>query len=346
LEPSLALYADVILNPSFPESDFARLKQQQLAQIQREKANPIQLALRLFPGLLYGDQHAYGYPFTGSGTEASVAQLEREDLARFHEAWFKPNNATLVVVGDTTMAEIRPKLEKQFAAWKRGDVPEKNLARIDLPAGQRVFLVDKPGAIQSVIFAGVLAPPKANPIEPSIEAMNTVLGGAFISRLNMNLREDKHWSYGAGSFLPDALAQRPFIAYAPVQTDKTKESVQEMVSELRGITGDRLVTADEAAMAKANLTLTLPGSWETSNQVANAIGDLVRFDLPETYWAQYPGKINALVVNDLNAAAVEVVRPDKMTWLIVGDLSKIEQPIRDLGLGEVVILGPDGGPVE
>ncbi|HSN68833.1 MAG TPA: insulinase family protein, partial [Thermoanaerobaculia bacterium] len=346
LDASLDLYADVILNPAFPKSDFERLQKQQLAQIQREKANPIQMALRIFPSLLYGKEHAYGVPFTGSGTEAQVAKLTREDLATFHQAWFKPNNATLIVVGDTTLAEVKSKLEAKLASWKSGDVPKKNISKVALAPKQRVYLVDKPGAIQSTILAGSVAPPKANPIEPAIEAMNTVLGGAFISRLNMNLREDKHWSYGASTFIQDARGQRPFIAYAPVQSDKTKESLQEMRREFRDIAKDRVVTADEAAMAKANLTLTLPGTWETSNQVSGALSEIVRFDLPQDYWSQYPGKINALVVNDLNKAAVDVVHPDNMTWLIVGDVATIEKSIRDMNLGEVVILDVDGNPVK
>jgi zinc protease len=346
LDASLDLYADVILNPAFPKSDFERLQKQQLAQIQREKANPIQMALRIFPSLLYGKDHAYGVPFTGSGTEAAVAKLTRDDLAKFHQTWFKPNNATLIVVGDTTLGEIKGKLEAKLASWKSGDVPKKNISQVALAPKQRVYLIDKPGAIQSTILAGSVAPPKANPIEPAIEAMNTVLGGAFISRLNMNLREDKHWSYGASTFIQDARGQRPFIAYAPVQSDKTKESLQEMRKEFRDIAKDRVVTADEVAMAKANLTLTLPGTWETSNQVSGALSEIIRFDLPQDYWSQYPGKINALVVNDLNKAAVDVVHPDNMTWLIVGDVATIEKSIRDMNLGEVVILDVDGNPVK
>ncbi len=345
LDAALDLYADVILNPAFPKADFERLQKQQLAQIQREKATPIQLALRIFPSLLYGEGHAYGAPFTGSGTEAAVAKLTREDLAKFHQTWFRPNNATLIVVGDTTLAEVKAKLETKFASWKAGDVPKKNIGQVALAPKQRVFLIDKPGAIQSTILAGTVAPPKSNPIEPSIEAMNTVLGGAFISRLNMNLREDKHWSYGAGSFLTDARGQRPFIAYAPVQSDKTKESVQEMRKELLEITKDRVVTADEAAMAKANLTLTLPGTWETTNQVSGALAEIVRFDLPQDYWSQYPGKIQALVVDDLNQAATQVIHPENITWLIVGDVASIEKPVRELNLGEVVILDADGKPM-
>src|SRR4029077_16360946 len=257
LDPSLDLFADVILNPVFPAADFKRQQQQQLAAIQREKNTPIQMALRVFPALMYGAGHAYGNPLTGSGTTASVDKLTREDLVKFHEVCFKPNHATLVIAGDTTLAEISPKLEKLFAGWKAGQVPEKNIKSVQLPEKSVVYLIDKPGALQSVIFAGNIAPPRSNPKEIAIEAANDGLGGMFGSRLNMNLREDKHWSYGATSLLWGARAQRPFLAVAPVQTDKTKESLAEMNKEFRGILGDHPVTADELSRIQANETLSL-----------------------------------------------------------------------------------------
>ena len=345
LDRALTLYSDVLLNPAFPESDFERLKKLQIAAIQREKVQPIQMALRVFPKLLYGPTHAYGNPFSGSGTEESVAKLTREDLMKFHSTWFKPNNATLVVVGDTTLAEIQPKLEALFAGWRSGTVPEKNIATTPLPNKQVVYLIDKPGAIQSVILAGVLAPPKSNPNELSIESMNTVLGGAFISRLNLNLREDKHWSYGAGTFIPAARGQRLFLAYAPVQTDKTKESVVEVAKELRGILKDRLVTADELAMAKSNLTQTLPGIWETNAAVGQSIKEIVEFKLTPDYYSTYAGKVKALSVTNLNEAAATVVRPDSLVWVIVGDREKIEKGVRELNLGEVRLIDTDGNPI-
>jgi zinc protease len=345
LDRALDLYADVILNPAFPQSDFDRLQKLQVAAIQREKAEPISMGLRVFPRLLYGVGHAYGNPFTGSGTEESVEKLKRDDMVKFHETWFKPNNATLVVVGDTTMAEIKPKLEALFANWKGGKVPEKNISAVALQAKPTVYLVDKPGAIQSVILAGVLAPPKSNPDEIAIESMNTVLGGAFISRLNMNLRENKHWSYGAGSFIPGARGQRLFLIYAPVQTDKTKESVVEVTNELRGIVKDHVITADEVAMAKNNLTLALPGLWETNGAVAGAIGQLVQYNLQPDYYSTYAGKVKALTINELNSAAVQVVRPDNLVWVVVGDRDKIEKGIRELNIGEVRIIDADGNPV-
>jgi zinc protease len=346
LDDALGLYADVILNPSFPQADFDRLKKQQLAAIQREKAQPIQMALRVFPGLLYGAGHAYGNPLTGSGTEQSVATLTRADMEKFHQTWFKPDNATLVIVGDTTLAEIQPRLEKLFANWKRGAVPKKNLGTVALAGKPAVYLIDKPGAAQSVILTGVVAPPKGNPIETAIETMNTILGGAFISRLNMNLREDKHWSYGASSFLPDARGQRMFIAFAPVQTDKTKESMVEVSKELKEVTKDRVITADELAMAKSNLTLALPGSWETSSAVGTAISDMVRFNLPVDYYETYAGKVKSMTLNDMNAAATEVVRAGNLTWVIVGDRAKIEKGIRELGYGDIRVIDADGKPVQ
>jgi len=346
LDRALNLYSEIILNPAFPQADFDRLKKIQLAQIQREKSQPIQMAIRVFPGLLYGAGHAYSNPLTGSGTEASVSKLTREDLTKFHSTWFKPNNATLIVVGDTTLAEIQPKLEAAFANWKSGQVPQKNIATTAVPAKQSVYVVDKPGAIQSVIIAGVLGPPKSNPDELGIESMNTVLGGAFISRLNMNLRENKHWSYGAGSLLWPARGQRMFLAYAPVQTDKTKESMVEVSGELRAILKDRLITTDELAMAKANLTQTLPGLWETNAAVTQSINDIVEFKLTPDYYSTYAGRVKALAVNNLNEAAVKVIRPDSLIWLIVGDREKIEKGIRELNIGEVIFIDADGNPVK
>jgi zinc protease len=345
LDPSLELFADVILNPSFPESDFTRQQKQQLAAIEREQNTPVQMALRVFPGLLYGAGHAYGNPLTGSGTTDSVTKMKREELVKFHQTWYRPNNATLVVVGDTTVGEIKPKLEKLFASWKTGQIPKKNVGTVSLASKSTVYLMDKPGALQSVIIAGVIAPPTANPKEIAIEAMNDGLGGMFGSRLNMNLREDKHWSYGARSLLWGARAQRPFIALAPVQTDKTKESLAEMNKEFRGILGDHPLSADELAKIQANETLSLPGSRETEDSVGRSIIDLVQFGLPDDYYETYAGKVRALKTSDVEDAAKTVVHPDNLIWVIVGDRAKIEAGVKELGLGETRFLSPDGKPL-
>jgi zinc protease len=345
LDPSLAVYADVVLHPSFPRKDFERLKKQRLAQIQQEKADPVGLALRVFPGLLYGPGHAYANPWTGSGTEESTSRLKREDLIRFHDTWFKPNHATMVVVGATTMAEIRPPLERLFAGWKPGDVPAKSIATVEQQPLPLVYLMDRPGSLQSVIIAGNLAPPKANPNEVAIQTMNGVLGSDFSSRVNMNLREDKHWAYGAYTFFRDARGQRPFIAYAPVQTDKTKEAVVELDKELRGIVKDRPIEPAELARAQASLTLTLPGSWETMGALSGAITDILSYGLDDRYYDTFAQKVRSQTIQSLTQVAAEVVHPDQLIWVIVGDRSKIEPGIRELKLGEIRLIDSNGKPL-
>ena len=346
LDASLDLFADVILNPTFPQEDFLRQQKQLLARIQQEKVSPFPMALRVLPSLIYGSGHAYATQFTGSGTEASVSKITRDDLVKFHENWFKPNNAELVIVGATSMESIKPKLEKLFGGWQRGDVPKKNISTVALPAKPRVYIVDKPGALQSVVIAGEVAPPKSDPGNIAMETMNTVLGGVFSSRLNMNLREDKHWAYGAGSVLIGAEAQRPFLAYAPVQTDKTKESMAEVSKELRAIVADRPATPAELAKAQDVETLTLPGTWETMGAVAGSIGELIRYRLPDDYFALYPSRVRALTVGDLTAAAKVVIRPESLTWVIVGDRAKIEAGVRALNFGELHYVDSDGNPVK
>ncbi len=345
LDPSLEIYADVVLHPSFPRTDFERLKKQRLAQIQQEKADPVGLALRVFPGLVYGPGHAYSNPWTGSGTEESTARIRREDLARFHQTWFKPNHATMVVVGATTMAEIRPKLERLFAGWERGTVPSKSIATVPQQQRPTVYLMDRPGSLQSVIIAGHVAPPKANPQEVTIQTLNSVLGGDFGSRINMNLREGKHWSYGAFTFFRDARGQRPFVAYAPVQTDKTKEAIIELSKELRGIVKERPIEPAELSRAQASLTLTLPGSWETMGALAGAIGEIVSFGLDDRYYDTFADKVRAETIQSLTQVAGEVIHPDQLVWVVVGDRSKIEPGIRELKLGEIRLLDSNGKPV-
>jgi len=345
LDPSLDIFADVVLNPSFPQADFQRQQRQRLARIQREKVQPVQMALRVFPQLLYGANHAYGNPLTGSGTEASVSGMTRDDLVRFHRTWFKPNHATLVIVGDVSMAEIQPKLTRLFSRWQVGDVPQKNVSTVADQPRPLVYILDRPGAEQSIIFAADLAPPKANPREYAIEAMTSLLGGQFTSRVNMNLREGKHWSYGAFTLVWDARGQRPFIAYAPVQTDKTKESMIEVDRELRGILGPRPVTADELAKAQANLTLTLPGNWETMDAVQGSLEQMVTFGLDDHDYETYAQRVRALTIPDAATAAQEAIRPDHLVWVVVGDRGKIEAGIRELNFGEIRFLDADGKPL-
>jgi zinc protease len=346
LPGSLDLFADVILNPVFPDQDYARLQKQQLAAIAQEKVQPIGMALRVFPKLIYGEGHAYSMPFTGSGTEESVARIDTGGLKEFHASFFKPNNATLVVVGDVSRDELQPLLEKQFKGWTSGNVPQKNIAPVTQRTRSTVYLVDRPDSEQSVIFAGHVAPPKNNEREIAIEAMNEVLGGSFNSRINMNLREDKHWSYGAQSLLLDAEGQRPFLVYAPVQTDQTSASMAEIQREVSEIRGERPPTPEEVMRAKDVKTLTLAGQWETANAVADSLAEMVRFGLPDDHWQRYPERVRALSDSQITAAAEEVVQPDGMVWVVVGDRAKIEVGIRELGYGEIIPMDADGNILE
>lgn len=345
LDASLKIFADVILNPSFPEEDFKRLQKQQLVGIQQEKATPVQMALRVFPRFLYGDGHAYGNPLTGSGYESTISKLTRNDLIKFHQTWFKPNNATLVVVGDISLNELTTRLEGLFKSWKQGEVPKKNVAKVELPSKPVIYLLDRPGSLQSIIFAGHVTVPYANPDEIAIEAMNNVLGGDFTSRVNMNLREDKHWAYGAFTFMVGARAQRPFIAYAPVQTDKTKESMIEITKELSDIIASRPPSKDEFEKTQKNQILQLPGSWETMNAVLGSLSNIVRYNLDDSYYDTYAERIRNLKLSDVVSAAKKVVQPKALTWVVVGDRTKIEAGLKELGYGEIKYIDPDGAVI-
>jgi zinc protease len=345
LDPALDLYADVVLHPAFRQTDLERLRKQRLVQIQREKADPLGMALRVFPRVVFGEGHAYANPWSGSGTEASARKITREDLVKFHTTWFKPNHATMIVVGATTMAEIRPKLERLFAGWRPGEVPAKNIAQVTPSATAQVYLLDRPGAEQTTLIAGNVAPPKANPDEPAIETMSAILGSDFSSRLNMNLREDKHWSYGAYSFIRNARGPRPFLALAPVQTDKTREAIVELRKELAGIVRDRPILPDELERAKASLTLTLPGSWETMDAIGGTIASIVAFGLDDRYFDTYADRVRAQTIATVTEAAGRTVRPDQLIWVIVGDRSKIEPAVRELKLGEIHLVDADGNAV-
>ena len=342
LDGALEVYADIILNPSFPEAEFARVKAQQIAQIRREKVNPRQMALRVLPLILYGDDHAYGIPLTGSGTEAAVASLTRQDLLDFHSAWVRPNNATLVVVGDIAMADLIPKLEQVFASWETADVPAKSVGTVPARNATEVYLIDRPGSQQSVILAGHLAPPRSDSNEMAVEAVNTVLGGSFTSRVNMNLREDKHWSYGVRTQVMDARGQRPFIVTAPVQTNKTRESMQEILGELTGIRESRPVTSDELGKAKDLRTLTLPGRWQTNGAVTRALASMVRYDLPHDYYDTYAANVRALDLSTVSGVARSLIRPDRLVWVVVGDAAIVEEEIAALGFGEITHVDADG----
>ena len=344
LPESLDLFTDILLNPTFPDSELARIKPQIQAAIQQERSQPYGIASRIYPKLIYGEGHAYANPLSGNGTEASVASLTRDELQAFYKRWVRPDNATLLIVGDTTMAQIKPMLEQRWAGWKAPAEakPVKNLATATLPAKPRVFLINRTGSEQSLILAAEVAPPRSDPDHLAMLTVNTALGDNFVSRMNMNLREDKHWAYGAFTKLTNAKGQRPFFVYAPVQTDKTAESMQEALKELRNLLGPKPLTADEIKFAKDSIVLSLPGENETAGEVAGSYNNILVYGLPDSYYNDLVGKVNDLTPAALSSAATKLIHPDSLTWIVVGDLSKIEEPVRKLNLGEVTVLDSDG----
>ena len=340
LTPSLDILADVIRNPAFSQAEIDKLRKRWLAGIQQEKANPVQLALRLLPPEIYGEGHAYAVPFTGSGTVESITSLTRNDLTSFHSKWLRPDNATIFVVGDTTMNEIKPLLEAAFNRWNAPStpIPTKSIATVALPEQGQVIIVDKPGSPQSLILAAHVAPSSNAPNEIAINSMNDIIGGQFTARVNMNLREDKGWAYGAYTFLQGATGQRPFMVYAPVQTDKTTESLQELLKELNGYLTTKPATADELKRTVLNNVRSLPGSFETSGDVLGSLMSSARYHRPWNYPETVKDKYESLSVSEIAATAKEVIHPKSLIWVIVGDREQIETGIRSLNLGPVTVM--------
>ncbi|WP_354001635.1 M16 family metallopeptidase [Caenimonas aquaedulcis] len=346
LPQAVDIFADVALHPAYADTDVERIRKDRLAAIQREKSNPETMALRVIPALLYGKDHAYAGPLTGTGSEAAVGRITKAELAAYHQAWFKPNNATLLVVGDTKLAELVPLLEKSLAGWKAGDVPAKNVATLAPAAKTVIYLMDKPGALQSVIHGAQLVRTGSPKERVELRLVNNIFGGTFSSRINMNLREDKHWSYGVWSQVTPALGQQPYVSNSPVQTDKTAEALQELVKEYAAIAGARPIAADELRVAQQKEAFALAGSFETTGELSGAYSAVLQYKLPADYYDTYARTVLALTPEQANALARRVIVPAEVTWVVVGDMSKVEAGIRQLNLGEVRRIDADGNPVK
>lgn len=344
IDPSLQLFMDILRNPAFREQDIARIRGQWLAAIAQEKTEPSSLALRTLPPLLYGAGHAYAIPFTGSGTQESIQSLNADDLRAFARDYLRPDNAKILVAGDTTLAEIVPKLDAVFGDWKAptSPVPKKNLTAVALPNKPRIYLLDRPGSQQSLILAGWVAPSTKAANNLEIKTMSSAFGGVFTSRLNMNLRDAKHWSYGAGSFLSDAIGQRPFMLYAPVQTDRTADSVSEILREAQELIDMKPLTDAEILKVKNSDVRSLPGAFESTAAVLGSMKNIVSYARPDDYVQTLKQRIENQKPADVAAAAREIVHPEALTWVIVGDLDKIEKSVRTLKLGEVKVIDADG----
>jgi len=348
LEDSLDLWSLVIREPSFEQAELERLRAQTVAAIAQEKSRPRSIALRLLPPAMYGDGHAYGIPLTGSGTEASVATIDRDDLRSFHRSWIRPSNGRIFVVGDTTVDEIKPLLERTIGRWAdtRMAVPRKNITRVSRPDEPRIVIVDRPGSPQSYIIAGHVVPAPSAENDLAIDMMNDILGGSFTARINMNLREDKGWAYFARTGVVTARGQRPWIITTPVQTDRTGDALREIVAEIRAYQSDRPATDAELERNVLNNTRALPGKFETADAVLRSMARNAGLGRPLDYAASLKQRYDALTLDDVNEAAREVIDVDSLIWVIVGDREAIEEQVRGLDLGALEFWDADGQVVE
>jgi zinc protease len=344
-DASLGLFADVILNPAFPDKEFERLKTEQINGIRNEKSEPITMALRVMNKYLYGEGHPYSNPYTGSGYEATVEKLTREDIVKFYDTWMKPNNATLVVTGDIDMKELKSKLEKSLGKWKDGIVPTIVFNKPAVNTKNTLYLMNRPESQQSVIIAGHLTEKYGAFSEIALEQMVSILGGDFTSRINMNLREDKHWAYGAAGFVMDAQQERPFLMYAPVQTDKTAESVKELRKEILEFVTTRPATQKELDKVKTNQVLKLPGQWETNGAVNSSLYNLVKYNLPDDYYQKYDANVRSLSLIELQNVSKKAVKPNAVNWFMVGDKAKISEKLNELGFDNIIEIDADGNPI-
>ena len=331
---SLDLLADVIKNPAFATNELERVRVQQLTRIKSENNQPQGIAVRRMPPLLYGNAHPYGGPQTGSGYAETVATITRADVANFHQSWIHPAKAEIFVVGDTTLKEIKPMLEQRFGKWKptAPAAPAKNFSAA-IPAPQsKILLIDRPNSPQSLVLAGVVLDAKGSDDLLTLRAANEVFGGDFLSRINMDLRETKGWSYGVRSQVNGAEDRVPFYMFAPVQTNQTGPSVKVLIDQLNDFNGAKPVTAEELEKTIKGNVLELPGSYEQSSAVLGQMqSDRLNkrsFDYAETL----AGKYNALTAKALNDEMRAKVDSSKITWLVVGDVAKVKPQLEALGL--------------
>jgi len=341
---AIDLYSDVLLHPAFPEKELERLRQQRLAMLQMRLDRAEGISGVVFPRLLYGQEHPYGRP--DLGTPKSVRSLTRDDVVGLHKQLFLPNNATLIVVGDTTPDAITSTLEQVLKDWKPGDVSKSTLPEPPAPKPLTVYLVDKPAAAQSVLAVGHVGQPRGTPDYFPLTIMNAVLGGQFSSRINLNLREEKGYSYGAQSHFIFRIGPGPFEAGGSVQTAVTKEALVELLKEVNDIAGSRPATEAEVAFAKDRTIRGFPAKFETTFGVAGTLADLVLYSLPDDYFTTYPTKVEAVTKDDVERVAKKYLDTKHLTILVVGDRSKIEAKLKTLPYAQVInVLDPEGNPL-
>jgi zinc protease len=341
LDSALALFADVALRPTFPQREFDRVKRERLTELIQLKDRAPDIADRAYAAVLYGERHPYGHPL--EGTETSVRLVGRGDVQRFYRTYYRPNNATLIAVGDVTPDDVERRARALFGAWERATVPAATVGAAPDHGKSAVYLIDKAGAPQTSVRIGVVGVPRSTDDYFALVVMNTILGGAFTSRLNQNLRETHGYTYGAFSSFDMRRAAGPFVARAEVTGAKTDSSLAEFMKELRGIRDT--VPAVELEKAKRYLQLQLPARFETTGQIATQLVPLVLYGLPLDFYNGYVQRVEQITRADVQRVAQRYVNPDNFAIVIVGDRKSIEAPVRALGLGELSIRDMAGLPV-
>ena len=339
LEKTLDLFKEGLLNPTFPQVELDKVKKRWLAGIDQELNSPASMANREIRTLVYGSGHPYAKS-SSSGVKSTVKNFTREDLQGMYAKLTNPNDATFIVTGDISLADATELLNKKFSNWKS---PDKAIVQVDLfnvndQASPRVFLIDKPGAIQSYILAAQLLPPTNSDDDILIDYMNYAIAGSFTSRLNMNLREDKSWSYGVRTSTGYSQGQRLMRMTAPVQTDKTAPAIIEILREYNEYINSSPINEEELSKIKNARTLRLPGQYETLGALLGGIEDIVKYNRDFDYLDTIADKRNSIKLEDVQSATTKYLDTNKWTWVIVGDLNEIENPVRDLNIGPVKII--------
>jgi predicted Zn-dependent peptidase len=337
LKDALPLMADVVLRPTFPDSELNRLRQERLTALLQARDDPASVAPMAFARTVFGPMHRYGTGIVG--TEATLKGFTVPDLKSFHASMFQPANATLLVVGDVTAAAIVPQLEVQFGSWKGPSAARTPVPQAPQVSQGQITIVDMPGAAQSQIRMGWVGVPRSTPDYFTLEVLNTILGGSFTSRLNQNLREEHQYSYGASSRFDMRLSAGPFQAGAGVQTDKTAEALREFFNELNGIV--KPVGADELSKAKNYIALSFPSEFETSGDLSAKMEEMVVYGLSDTFFGQYVDNIQAVTSAGVQKAAQTYIQPTRFAVVVVGDRKVIESGIRALNLGPVRVMSVD-----
>jgi predicted Zn-dependent peptidase len=342
LDPALALMADVVRRPTFVEEELERQRAERLTTLVQWRDEPSNISSVAFSQILFGKDHPYGMPRLGN--EASLRAISVTDLQQFHTTYFHPGNAVFIVVGDVKADGILPKLEALFGDWKSGDRPSLQLPKVEQVKRRQIYLVDKPGAAQSVIRIGRIGVPRQTEDYDAIVVMNTILGGSFAARLNQNLREEHGYTYGAGSAFDFRPSPGPFWAGASVQTAVSDKALTEFMKELRGILEP--VPNEELTRAKNYVALGFPSDFQTVGGVARRLRELVLYDLPDDYFNGFIQNVLSVSRDDVERVAKKYIDPDKLAIVIVGDRETILKGLEALDLGPVRamtledVLGP------